>query len=1035
MYYWDEKQNVQIYRINNALWKKMKRLAKKLSENPEVNKIIQNLHKKKIGVNEIPEMYAQNEHIIATELELNLRKRGRRGFDVISGLFFVEEEIVHRYYSSEHIVEKKMTFENFRSYYEYLCGDIYENACYKYFQCPESIIKDKEIDVKKLYNNAAYTTDIIDNYKFDSRDEEYRQGEKIKKQCLKWFEKFNRCDTYSKFANTVKKYNKSDIERYIGIEVFFYEYIFADLNDRNRFDVIMQYMATNEFPTCWVLNTLCAIYDASKVMETYDSYVDAMCTASKTTKDKRRRNLKRYVELLADGKIEFVTSAEYDEYTHFFIEKIKGQNIDNGTDKTTVSRYFKSFDEFIKHRNGDLTQCDLSHAVGIDVSKYKTDDTTKMPLSINENLEYSVQKGYSGTKFYVKQFWTSSNGVVVKDYEHKFNYWVDFVAFLKGDLSGADLLSCDGLSNLSNWDGIEFTNAKLRSSICKKLGIEYERLFIDIDLVKTFKSVEQNENETSLVLANNRDIAEMCSSNDVSIFRAATGWRSDYRKVDYISDIHLMHRIVNAKCESKDDVGDIVQKIAGIIATEADSLLLIDGDVASEFEVYEMFVKMLYRMIKAKGYSTKIIFTLGNHELWNFEGYSLEQIVTVYRKLLDKYGMYLLHNDLLYYNDVKVNVICYDELCKLSDKDITEKLRGSRYAILGGTGFSGYNKEFNAENGIYRNTLNRDVEKEETKKFEVIYKRLCPILSITNTIIMTHMPLKDWSENCEYVENFVYVSGHTHRNYFYDDGECRVYADNQIGYRNDNPHLKSLLLDNDYDYFTDYADGIYEITAQQYNDFYRGKNITMTFTREVKALYMLKKDGYYCFIYENKSGSLSILNGGAPKKLNEKDIQYYYDNMHLMISTLKSPLDKFTFYQEQIANEIKKIGGDGHIHGCIIDIDYNNHVYVNPIDGTITAYWALDIVHKIVYPTVRALLYKQCPELYSQYLKLIAGDYKNLLAVKENTEVSLLPQEYLDTDIYKASREVKKMQRLSSNILVSWFEDSLPKRIRVEISK
>lgn len=1014
----------------------MKLLAnKKLSGNPEVNKIIQNLRKKKIGVNDIPEMYAQNEYIIAAELELNLRKRGRRGFDVISGLFFVEEEIVHRYYSSERIVEQKITFEDFITYYDYLSGDIYENACYKYFQCPDSIIEEKKIDVKKLYSKVAYTSDIIDNYKFESIDDEYKQVEKIKKQCVKWFEKFNGCDTYLKFADMVKKYNKSEIERYVSIEVFFYEYIFADVNDKNRFDVIMQYMATNEFPTCWVLNTLCAIYDANDVIATYDSYVDVMCTASKSTKDKRKRNLKRYVALLADGKIEFVTSAEYDEYTHFFIEKINGHNVDTGGDKTTVYRYFESFDEFVQYRNGDLTHCDLSHAVGIDISKYKTDATTKMPLSINDNLEYRVRKGYSGTKFYVKQFWTSSNGVVVKEYEHKFHYWVDFVAFLKGDLSGADLVFCDGLSNLSSWDGIDFTNAKLRSSICKKFGIEYERISIDVDLVKKFESIEKNENETSLVLSNKRDIAEMCSNNDVSLFRAATGWHSDYRKVDYISDIHLMHRIVNAKCESKEDVRYIVQKISGTIATEADSLLLIDGDVASEFDVFEMFVKMLYRMIKAKGYGTKVVFTLGNHELWNFVGYSIDQIVTVYRDLLDKYGMYLLHNDLLYYNDIKVNVIYYDELCKLSDKDILEKLRGSRYAILGGIGFSGYNEEFNANTGIYRSILSRDVEKEETKKFESLYNRLCPILSNTNTIIMTHMPLKDWSKNYEYVENFVYVNGHTHRNYFHDDGECRVYADNQIGYHNDNPHLKSLLLDNDYDYFVDYDDGIYEITAQQYNDFYRGKNITMTFTREVKTLYMLKKAGYYCFIYENKSGSLSILNGGAPKKLDEKDIQYYYDNMQLMISTLKSPLDKFTVYQEQIADEIKKIGGDGHIHGCIIDIDYNNHVYVNPIDGTITAYWASDIVNKIVYPNVRALLHKECPELYNQYLSLVAVDDKNLLVIKENTEVSFLPQEYLDTDIYKASREVKKMQRLSSNILVSWYEDSLPKRLQIEENK
>lgn len=29
------------------------------------------------------------------------------------------------------------------------------------------------------------------------------------------------------------------------------------------------------------------------------------------------------------------------------------------------------------------------------------------------------------------------------------------------------------------------------------------------------------------------------------------------------------------------------------------------------------------------------------------------------------------------------------------------------------------------------------------------------------------------------------------------------------------------------------------------------------------------------------------------------------------------------------------------------DIDFYNHVYVNPVDGTISCYWASDIIHKI----------------------------------------------------------------------------------------
>ena len=330
--------------------------------------------------------------------------------------------------------------------------------------------------------------------------------------------------------------------------------------------------------------------------------------------------------------------------------------------------------------------------------------------------------------------------------------------------------------------------------------------------------------------------------------------------------------------------------------------------------------------------------------------------------------------------------------------------------------------------------MDRTTEIKESKIFEDLYNRLCPILSNKNTIILTHTPKKDWCRETEPDKNYVYVSGHTHRNFFHDDGEFRVYSDNQVGYHIENPHLKTFLIDNDYDCFSDYEDGIFEITSEQYNDFYRGKNIPMTFQREVNVLYMLKKNGYYCFIHKSRSGSLTILNGGAMKKLEIQDVQYYYDNMDTMISTIKTPLDKFTSFQKRIADMVKQIGGIGTIHGSIVDIDFYNHIYVNPFDLSITGYWASDIINKIIYPSIPALLEKNCPVMFGKYVKLLKGNSENPLALKQQTNITVLPQTYLDTDIYKASREIKKMQKLSSNILTSWYEDTLHKRTKIELT-
>ncbi len=208
----------------------------------------------------------------------------------------------------------------------------------------------------------------------------------------------------------------------------------------------------------------------------------------------------------------------------------------------------------------------------------------------------------------------------------------------------------------------------------------------------------------------------------------------------------------------------------------------------------------------------------------------------------------------------------------------------------------------------------------------------------------------------------------------------------------------------------------------------------MTFQREINVLYMLKKNGYYGFLHKSRSGSLTILNGGAMKKLEIQDVQYYYDNMDAMISTIKTPLDKFTSFQKQVADIVKRIGGVGTIHGCIIDIDFYNHIYVNPVDLSITGYWASDIINKIVYPSIPALLEENCPAIFGEYVKLLKGNSENLLALKQQTNVTILSQIYLDTDIYKASRELKKMQKLTSNILSFWYEEILHKENRIELT-
>ena len=47
------------------------------------------------------------------------------------------------------------------------------------------------------------------------------------------------------------------------------------------------------------------------------------------------------------------------------------------------------------------------------------------------------------------------------------------------------------------------------------------------------------------------------------------------------------------------------------------------------------------------------------------------------------------------------------------------------------------------------------------------------------------------------------------------------------------------------------------------------------------------------------------------------------------------------------------------------------------------------------------------------------------MAIRENNDkkLSVKPKLYTSTDIYKASRELKKMQKLQTNILSVWYDN------------
>ena len=94
-------------------------------------------------------------------------------------------------------------------------------------------------------------------------------------------------------------------------------------------------------------------------------------------------------------------------------------------------------------------------------------------------------------EFAVCQFWSNEDNEIVKQQVHRFSYFFDFVAFLKGDLSGADLLFCTGMKNLSNIDGINLRDVKMTSELCEQFNVQYKSYDYNEKLIGEFPTVEK----------------------------------------------------------------------------------------------------------------------------------------------------------------------------------------------------------------------------------------------------------------------------------------------------------------------------------------------------------------------------------------------------------------------------------------------------------------------------------------------------------------------------------------------------------------
>lgn len=521
-------------------------------------------------------------------------------------------------------------------------------------------------------------------------------------------------------------------------------------------------------------------------------------------------------------------------------------------------------------------------------------------------------------------------------------------------------------------------------------------------------------------------------NKDLETSRESDNW-CDYEKpIYYISDLHLDYKLRKNKiCKLfvNQYLHRVVQQLKNSVKNSCGAIIVFVGDITNDFDLYKNFFK-----IYKKYFVNQTFVILGNHELWdsdlNRHCCSIEEIIDQYRRFLSKIDIQLLENE-LYLPNSKPKIYTEEKLCSINKDTLYKKILKNGFAIFGGIGYAGLNNTMNSNNGMYKtNLINRDQEIERSQRVDYIHHKLTEIAKNKKVFFITHMPKECWS-NQEYNKNWVYISGHTHKN-IYIEKPYTLYADNQLGYDSENYVFKCTGASETYNIFQDYKDGIYQIKRDQYRNFYSGIRDSIEFNKDFQRLYMLKKNGYYCFLLTIKNrDEIYILEGGHVRKTGKNNINYFYEHMDNYANSIKLFLNDYITYQKEVSKRVKKIGGFGRIHGAIVDIDFYNHLYINPVDAKITPYYATSDVDKYVYDNIPSLLKYRCPKSYKIFNELNYNNKQILLksdSLALNGKCKYVPER----DIYKLSLKIKKLQSCTDFNVITIWNDALAENLSKE---
>lgn len=1035
-----------------------------------VKSIISKLRRGLIDPEHLPYDLRGDERIIAAEWELGFRYYGERGYDVLSDRFYVYE--CHKVGNGDPSREIHW-YDTFGEYYSALSGSIYKNANYYMWRPSDADLRvggDGPVRLDLMDRGYAATDSLQDVISRDTPPENSPSTSKppwreVRRRLDRWLRRMEACASPEAACALLSALDKAarKSDSVMGFSGLFEDLMLARYGEE-FWPCLFERLSDDDMGHWSRAISYGVVLGFDVVRERYHPEKGPNSTrySPATLKIHRSKALQGLNDIemgLRDGSYRLIRTLGFNDWFGLFyirpavVDAANGAPVLNGC----PARWFFEFDAFAEAAGGDLSYADFSRWIVDDYpdfSEYKTDDM-RMP-AVSADMA-SVAGGRVTSKRYdpvEKMFVVGlelvdsvGKTVVVKSYSTPWFY--KFVGFLRGDLSDADLTYCKGLERIVDWSGLKLDGAVLPSGAARAAGLD-----IDAYAIEPAPVSGGSLSESSMAVL----------KRQVGILPFEKTCGDKLWPIFYISDIHLMHKLASMGCELEADIRVALFDIAGNILRSAGparcgrDLLIFAGDICSDLKVFGWFLDALVLAGVSDNCLTPV-FIMGNHEVYGFEewlnvhGEPCESRVDIsaaeiYRRIVEARGFIFLHNDLLciadsgldgcecagsagMWSSFQASVIRERELDAMSADELRQKTTGCRLCVLGGTGFSnGKTDRFRYVGwveGAYRD-------------FDRLYLKCEEALRGRRLLVATHTPFREWHdlpdgsvvpkghEGYRHLhEGFIYISGHTHRNEFYDDGLTRLYADNQSGYGCTPMNVKWLYLDTDVDIFDDWPDGIHRISRVEYLDFLRGKNIKANFNRD-KEIWMCKKRGYYAFFIENIT-SWCILNGGNMRRVDgANDINWFFDRMDAVIGMVVEPITKYEAHMRGLSEAVCKMGGSGRIHGCIVDLTYYEHIFVNPFDGSMLFYSAEDMVQKWIYKSVPALLKAKCPDLYKRYMLMSKEQGASALAVVRDPKSDIVTRNgeyYPDTDMYRVNRVVYKMQKLKSGILTVW-PDNLP---------